>query len=119
MQKAKQKGIALHHYLIAAELVFRNRGEDAIMSIRMNGVLMTDKQKLPAKSLGKAQQIVQQNFHNKMQDPNIEILDVVLLNMPYLGHMTQEEYEAQPNAPTQEQAAAAVTSLLEGGEKPN
>lgn len=101
----------MHHFLIAAELVFRRKGEEAIMSVRSNGVLISDNRDLPARSIGKAQQIVQMNFHGKMQDPEMEILDVVILNLPYLGHMTQEEYERQPKTPTMQQAGEVLEML--------
>lgn len=86
-----------HYYLLTGEVVFRQaQDEDVINSIRSNGVLATDVTNIGTAILGKAQQIIQLNFHNKMKDTSLEILDVIILNMTYLGYMTADEFAAPP-----------------------
>lgn len=106
-----------HHQLISGEVIFTNKKDEtqAINGIRLNGVLITDRQDLPVRSLGKAQQILQLNFHNKMQDEDIEVLDVILHNFVYLGHFTKAEFEATPEGTKvqeKEPAKAPTLSLV-------
>lgn len=85
-----------HHYMILAEVVFKLKDSEDIQSVRQNGVMMTEEMKLPVRMIGKAQQIMQVGFMQRMQNPDIEILDVVLYSFTYLGLMTQEEFHAPP-----------------------
>lgn len=85
-----------HHNLIVGEIVFKERNQENVHSIRVNGVLVNADREIPVRMLGKAQQILQLNFHQRMQDENIEVLDVVLTNFIYLGYMTQEEFHKAP-----------------------
>lgn len=85
-----------HHHLIAGEIVFKQKDHDNIHSVRLNGVLIDPGREIPFRLLGKAQQILQLNFHQRMQEENIEVLDVVLTNFVYLGHFTQAEFHQVP-----------------------
>lgn len=97
-----------HHHLVAGEIVFKQKDHDNIHSVRVNGVLIDPEKEIPVRLLGKAQQILQLNFHQRMQDENIEVLDVVLTNFVYLGHFTQEEFHRVPEGTKlQEKAAQA------------
>ena len=108
-----------HHQLIVGEIIFRSKqNEEDVTAIRLNGVLISDRVDLPVRTLGKAQQILQLNFHNKMQSEDIEVLDVVLHNFVYLGHFTKEEFEATPDGTKvqeKEPAKASVLSLVPAG----
>lgn len=86
----------MHHHLIAGEIVFKQKDHDNIHSVRVNGVLVDPDRQIPVRLLGKAQQILQLNFHQRMQDDGIEVLDVVLTNFIHLGEFTQEEFHAVP-----------------------
>lgn|SRR5690606_20522611 len=103
----------LHHHLITGEIMFREKDEERIASLRLNGILVDMDQELPVRLLGKAQQILQMNFHQRMQDDNIEVLDVVLSGFTYLGHMTQEEFHKAPEGTKLQEkpAAPAVPDL--------
>lgn len=85
-----------HHHLIVGEIVFKQKDHDNIHSVRVNGVLIDPGRDVPVRLLGKAQQILQLNFHQRMQEENIEVLDVVLTNFIYLGHFTQAEFHQVP-----------------------
>lgn len=85
------------HFLIVGEIVFQKSEEDMIHSIRTNGVLIHEGMDLPVRALGKAQQILQANFRQRMgEETNIKILDVVLANFVHLGKFTQSEFHAAP-----------------------
>lgn len=108
-QESKQRH---HHFMILGEVVFRSKGQEEISSVRQNGVLITDSMSLPVRVIGKAQQVIQLGFHQRMQDPDIEVLDVVLFNFTYLGEMTQEEFHAAPEGTKlQERSTASVTPV--------
>lgn len=85
-----------HYHMIAAEIVFRVQGQEEVNAVRINGVLVSPTRDIPVRSLGKAQQIVQLNFHQRMQSDKIEVLDVVLMNFMHLGHMTAEQFNEPP-----------------------
>lgn len=100
-----------HHHLISGEIVFQQEGEEGIASIRCNGVLIADTRDLPVRLMGKAQQILQVNFHNRMKGQKIQVLDVVLMNFTYLGHMTQEEFNQPPQGTKLQEKTQPVPDL--------
>lgn len=86
-----------HHHLIVGEIVFIHEDNpDQPSAIRLNGVLMDKSRDLPVRLLGKAQQILQLNFHNRTQDEKVKVVDVTLMGFSYLGEFTQEEFQAPP-----------------------
>lgn len=102
-----------HHHLIHGEIVFKHKDYDQIHSTRVNGILVDTQQNIPARLLGKAQQILQLNFHQRMQDESIQVLDVILADFSYLGLMTQEEFQAAPQGTTlQPKAQAPVIAAV-------
>lgn len=85
-----------HHHMIVAEIVFMPKADSVVNSLRVNGVLVDPEKDIPIRLLGKAQQIVQLQFHNRMEGQDIQVLDVVLMNFMYLGHMTEAEFQKVP-----------------------
>lgn len=103
----------LHHHLIVGEIAFRERNREEIAALRINGIMMDPERDLPVRLLGKAQQILQLNFHQRMGDQNLEVLDVVLMNFVYLGQMTQEEFHKTPEGTKlQEKPQASVVAAV-------
>jgi hypothetical protein len=92
------KAPLLHFHLITAEIVFRNKDDETgqIFTLRLNGVLQDAQQSIPYRLLGKAQQIVQMHFHQRMADQPVEVVDVILMGFSYLGRMTEEEFLTPP-----------------------
>lgn len=85
-----------HYHMISGEIVFRTKGDEQINAMRMNGILKDQERDIPVRLLGKAQQVLQLNFHQRMQDQNLEVIDVVLMNFMYLGLFTEEEFHRAP-----------------------
>lgn len=87
-----------HHHLITAEIVYRHAKDESgqVFATRINGILTDKNKEIPHRLLGKAQQNVQLFFHNRMGDPDINVLDVVILGFSYLGHMTDAEFSVPP-----------------------
>ena len=98
-----------HHHLIAGTIMFRNKDSNDIGSVVLNGVLLTDTKEVPIASLGKAQQILQFNFHrNAQNDGSITVLDVIILNIVHLGLFTEEEFKAVPEGTTLQEVKVAL-----------
>jgi hypothetical protein len=102
-------------FMVAATIVFQVQLEDGnpestvMNSVAINGVVTHTEDKVPAKLLGKAQQVVQLQFAKKMGDdmPKVNVVDVVIMNLMNLGYMSDEEFNATPDGMKQQEAAAA------------
>lgn len=83
-----------------------------------NTVLFTEDGTIKVKDIGNVQQSLQMNVINRFQGQEPPaFLDVVILNISPLGHMTQQEFEAgsQMEAARLEQAAAEAEILKSAG----
>lgn len=102
-----------HHYLITGEIVFTpNRESDDVNAIRLNGVLIQDEVFFDVATLGKCQQILQLNFHQRMQDDNINVVDVIIYSLTYLGFMTKDQFHKEPEGTKlQEKKIEAIPKL--------
>lgn len=89
-----------HYYLVCGEVKFAKPATDdqpeTIGSTLLNAVVSRDEKTFPVSAIGRAQQALQLNFHGRMEDPSIIVADVVLVNVVYLGHMSQAEFQKQP-----------------------
>lgn len=85
-----------HYFLVAGELVFRTKESEVPNAVRMNTVVMSADGKLPAAQIGRAQQALQLHFFQRMQDPELKVVDVVILSLMPLGEFTPEEFNATP-----------------------
>lgn len=96
-----------HHFLIAGNVVFVNIKTEQPGSVPLNGVLFTDIQDIPARSLSKAQQILQLNFfkNSGLESTEVQVVDVVIHNLVYLGHFTEAEFTQPPAGMTVQQAS--------------
>lgn len=102
-----------HHFLINGMIMFVNNKTQDIGSVLLNGVLIQEERDLPQRSLGKAQQILQYNFHQKTSgDTEITVVDVVLNNFVHLGEFTKEEFHQPPEGLTLKEATAAVAEVV-------
>jgi hypothetical protein len=98
-----------HFHLAAGEILFHETGNDAAAgSVRLNAMLVTQTANITASDIGRVQQALQLNFFQKTGDAAITIVDVVLLNLSYLGQMTQEEFQKMPDGVRLEQVAGAA-----------
>ncbi len=91
-----EKNEKLHHFLLVGEIVFREPNSEQINALRVNGILIAPEKALPVRQIGKAQQVLQLNFFKRMQIPDLQVVDVVLVNIIHLGEFTQEEFHQPP-----------------------
>ena len=88
-----------HEYvLITGELVFVDPAVENCLpnAIRANGVMVLPERKINRFAMGKAQQILQANFFQKMGEVQVNVVDVVLINFTWLGRMTPGEFSKTP-----------------------
>lgn len=79
-------------FLFCAEIVFQIKDAPGLSSYRMNTVVTSNQNTLHAAQIGKAQQILQMEFIKRMNDPTLEIRDVIILTINPLGLQTTEEF---------------------------
>lgn len=109
-----------HHFMIAGQLYFSDQEQpDRIQSMMLNGVLIIDTKEITSASIGKAQQILQLHFRKRMDGMPANVLDVVILQFSYLGHMSNAEFAAPPaGMKMQEMAAPTLEDAVAAAEKP-
>lgn len=71
--------------------------EDNIMGSDTNAVLRLDEKLITVASIGKAQQALQMEFHNRMGDLSMKPFDVFMYGFTYLGNMTDAQFQAKPD----------------------
>jgi hypothetical protein len=90
-----------HHYYLICGTILVAQDEDT-SAVSLNAILPSDIKNIGVHQLGQAQRMLQMNFHQRMQDPEtgeqetFKVVDVVIANMCYLGHMSQEQFEKRP-----------------------
>lgn len=122
MAKAKppaSETVRRHHFMFTGEIIFREVGpaNPPIQAYRVNTLIMGSSANLNHMMLNRASQALQVAFMKK--DPEkIEIVEVVILNVVNLGHMTQEEFLRKPiGYELQEQMKEAEQNIKEAVEK--
>lgn len=96
MSKSFIPGPRKHYHMVAGNVVFREKDSEIPISILLNTVITSKDGKIPVALIAKAQQSLQMQFHKKMNDPEIVVLDVVIVNLMGLGTFTEEEFHFRP-----------------------
>jgi len=89
--------VNFHYFLISGLTVFLRTGSDVVESLTSNTLLITHDQKIRAKDIGRVQRALQMNLHKKMSEQEekpVRVLDAIILNIAFLGEMSQIEFEA-------------------------
>lgn len=94
-----------HMYLACLKLTFVD-AEGGTGVTETNTMIKANKQQVGLELLARAQQGAQIQLIEKLNDPNIQVLDAVFTGMFYLGHMTQAEFDKR----TPQTVAPAATS---------
>ena len=88
--------IQKHYFLIAGNVVYKvdggAKGSNPMGIITLNGIITSDTQVLGVSALNEAQQVLQHHFRVKTEDNTIEIADVIILNVVYLGFQSEAEF---------------------------
>lgn len=94
-----------HWFIACAEITFVHGDGENTGITRLNSMMKSDKQAVGVEMLGRAQQAAQLQLLKNLNDPGINVLNVVFVSICYLGHMTEKEFYK-----TNSQQAAAQTS---------
>ena len=85
-----------HYFLIAGNVVYKvdsgNQDQNPMGIITLNGVITSDTQVLGVADLNQAQQVLQHHFRVKTEDNTLEVADVIILNIVYLGFQSENEF---------------------------
>lgn len=88
--------IQKHYFLVAGNVVYKvdggAKGTNPMGIITLNGIITSDTQTLGVAALNEAQQVLQHHFRVKTEDNTIEIADVIILNVVYLGFQSEAEF---------------------------
>lgn len=100
-----------HYYLVSGEIMYKHPAQaDAIGNIRLNTMLQLERNIIRHRELGMAQQMLQLHFRNRVNDELIEVVDVFIFAISYLGLMTESEFQLAPEG-QQEKAAGVPTPI--------
>lgn len=94
-----------HYFLVAGNVVYKidsgNQDQNPMGIITLNGVITTHTQVLGVADLNQAQQVLQHHFRAKTEDNTLEVVDVIILNIAYLGFQSENEFNNLNLAPVQ------------------
>jgi hypothetical protein len=83
-----------HFFLACCEITFVDtEGNTGIT--RVNSMIKSIDQTVPARLLGRAQQAAQMQLIKSLNDSNLNILNVIFITINYIGEMTDEEFHKQ------------------------
>lgn len=85
-----------HYFLIAGNVVYKIDGgssdQNPMGILTLNGLITSNVQTLGVADLNEAQKVLQHHFRIKTEDPSLEIVDVIILNVVYLGFQSENEF---------------------------
>lgn len=103
-----------HHFMVAGQIVFSEKDKPEVHVISLNAILTGESTQIPIRAIGKAQQAIQIQFYERMQEPTLVIRDVVILSFMYLGEMTEEEFKKPPEGMTMQPKDFAANEEMQG-----
>lgn len=94
-----------HYYLSAGQITFAQTDEEKKpqgnpVTVMMNGIVRREKEGKTLSLIGAANQSLQQVLFSRLGEEasKIVVLDVIQLNIDYLGHFTEAEFNDLPKA---------------------
>lgn len=95
-----------HYHLVAGEVLFADPSQDnALGSIKLNTMIVTPDGNVTVRHIGKAQQTLQMLMFQKLEDPNLKVMDVFIMGVSPLGRMTEKEFTKDPPGQTLQEIA--------------
>jgi hypothetical protein len=81
----------MHFHLVAGTVIFTRNGSEVSEQLQLNTTLQTKNKTIPAVSVGQAQQGLQMLLFQRF-GTELEVTDVFIQSISYLGHMTTEAF---------------------------
>lgn len=105
-----------HYYLVHGAIVFAHVDQEQVGSIDMNGLLITENKNIALHELNNSQRLLQHNFFKRMPAEKVEIQDVVIKNLTWLGHYTEDEFKNIPEGVAMQVREAAEQAATPASE---
>lgn len=92
----------LNYYMISGSIMFTVGDISQLENVQpstvnVNAIVRKNDQNFAARDLAKAQQNLHKSFVMKLPNPEmINVHDIVIMNISYLGYMSEEEFQAPP-----------------------
>ena len=98
-----------HYYMFAGNLAFVDSEGNAAVS-NASVVVPTTDQRVTARDMARASQGLQMNLFQRINQ-QVQVIDLNIMSVSYLGHMTEEEFNAGADIPStdSEEATNDVT----------
>lgn len=80
-----------HYHIVAGMVLFTRPGDDNVEQMHLNTTITGDDKNVTAKHIGMAQQGLQMRLFERT-GPEANVLDVFIISVNYLGHMTQDKF---------------------------
>lgn len=81
-----------HYYLGSTKVIFLHKESGNVSELHLNVMLRRDQNYVNAKGMGNIQTSAQMLFFQKMEVEQYDIIDVFIVSVSYLGHMTEAEF---------------------------
>ncbi len=92
-----------HYFMVTALLTYTR--EDAQKQRHMNSLLQLPAKKITSTALNNVNRALLQRLWDESQVPVENVLDVAMLGISYLGHMTEQEFHGK-----EEEASSSAKS---------
>jgi hypothetical protein len=93
-----------YYYLVSGEVMFADEKQEGIGTTKLNTTIVSDNPHVDVRQIGRAQQALQMHFFQRIERVDVTVVDVFLLAISPLGHMTEEEFN--PVVPEETNQAA-------------
>ena len=100
-----------HWFIACAEVTFVHGDGENTGITRLNSMIKSDQQAVGVQLLGRAQQAVQLQLHKNLNDPGLNVLNVVFISISYLGHMTEQDFYKTDSEQARAQTSAEVVGI--------
>lgn len=118
MSKNKDKGQKYHFFAVGGNVVWRSEDGEQVHQVMTNSLIQLDSSLITQHALGMAQQGLMKSVMKKVgvEDPSV-FVDVIILGLNYLGHMSEAHFYAVPEGMVRKQVEEAqAAAVIEEGE---
>lgn len=109
------QGNRRHHWLVSGKVLFILGGQEEVSTFEHNTVITNTDRFVTANMIGEAQQSLQLQLFQQAADPHIQMINVHIQAVNYLGEMSKEQFYTPSPADASNDAVAGQ----EGGTSAN
>lgn len=101
------------YHLVAGEVIFRDPDTEQSGVVRLNVMIVTPDGNVAVRHIGGAQQSLQLRFFERVENPKLQVIDVVIIGISSLGEMTNEEFHREPPGQVLQEVAVETPANLQ------